>query len=164
MAKATVVCTCKKCGKEFTRTSMCSNRREADNWESWASSHYDVCPECYAKEKEAAYAANHVVREMHYSEYKRNYSDCKTVSGSYNPKTKTIKVYMKNEEEDQTLAAYKYTANVSKSEIFRVAHQMTKETLKGTSGYSYSATFAACLKYCYESVREAKVYCAAHAA
>ena len=31
--------------------------------------------------------------EMHYSEYKRNYANCKTVANSYNKATKTIKVY-----------------------------------------------------------------------
>ena len=34
---------------------------------------------------------NEVVR-MHYGEYKNNYSDCRTVEGSYDPKTKTIGV------------------------------------------------------------------------
>lgn len=34
---------------------------------------------------------NEVVR-MHYGEYKNNYSDCRTVEGSYDPKTKTIEV------------------------------------------------------------------------
>lgn len=33
--------------------------------------------------------------EMHYGEYKRNYEDCKTVPGSYNGETKTIKVWIK---------------------------------------------------------------------
>lgn len=29
---------------------------------------------------------------MHYSEYKTSYSDCETVSGSYDKRTKTIEV------------------------------------------------------------------------
>ena len=34
---------------------------------------------------------NEVIR-MHYGEYKNNYSDCRTVEGSYDNKTKTIEV------------------------------------------------------------------------
>lgn len=34
---------------------------------------------------------NAVVR-MHYGEYKNNYSDCRTVEGSYDPNTRTIEV------------------------------------------------------------------------
>lgn len=32
---------------------------------------------------------------MHYSEYKNSYSDCKTVEGSYDKRTKTIEVMTK---------------------------------------------------------------------
>lgn len=50
----------------------------------------------WAKAKEAvkaaAGAAKAGIRRMHYSEYKNNYSDCKTVEGSYDKQTKTIEV------------------------------------------------------------------------
>lgn len=42
--------------------------------------------------KAAAEAAKTGLRRMHYSEYKTNYSDCETVSGSYDKQTKTIEV------------------------------------------------------------------------
>lgn len=42
--------------------------------------------------KEAAEAAKTGLRRMHYSEYKRDYSDCQTVEGSYDKRTKTIEV------------------------------------------------------------------------
>lgn len=42
--------------------------------------------------KAAAEAAKTGLRRMHYSEYKNNYSDCKTVEGSYDKATKTIEV------------------------------------------------------------------------
>lgn len=32
------------------------------------------------------------LRRMHYSEYKNNYSNCETVEGSYDKRTKTIEV------------------------------------------------------------------------
>lgn len=48
----------------------------------------------HAKEtvKAAAEAAKTGLRRMHYSEYKNNYSDCQTVEGSYDKRTKTIEV------------------------------------------------------------------------
>ncbi len=42
--------------------------------------------------KDAAEAAKTGLRRMHYSEYKRDYSDCQTVNGSYDKATKTIEV------------------------------------------------------------------------
>lgn len=35
------------------------------------------------------------IRRMHYSEYKNSYSDCQTVEGSYDKRTKTIEVMTK---------------------------------------------------------------------
>lgn len=48
--------------------------------------------------QEAEEKANGIV-EMHYAEYKKNYADCKTVSGSYNKRTKTIKVCTRDKKE-----------------------------------------------------------------
>lgn len=42
--------------------------------------------------KAAAEAAVKGTRRMHYSEYKNYYSDCATVPGSYDKRTKTIEV------------------------------------------------------------------------
>lgn len=42
--------------------------------------------------KAAAEAAKTGLRRMHYSEYKTSYSDCETVEGSYDKRTKTIEV------------------------------------------------------------------------
>ncbi len=42
--------------------------------------------------KAAAEAAKTGIRRMNYSEYKTNYSDCQTVEGSYDKRTKTIEV------------------------------------------------------------------------
>ena len=61
MAKAEVTLTCPSCGKEFTKTKNCYNRREADSWEEWMKGQEGnyVCPSCYSKqmrekEKQAA--------------------------------------------------------------------------------------------------------------
>lgn len=61
MAKATATSTCATCGATFTRTKICHNRREADDWEAWAAANFDECTACYtarkASEREAAAAA-----------------------------------------------------------------------------------------------------------
>lgn len=45
----------------------------------------------------APQGADCTVRKMPYREYKRKYSDCTTVSGSYNKNEKTIEVYIPND-------------------------------------------------------------------
>lgn len=49
----------------------------------------------WVKAKAAAEADANGIRRMHYSEYKRSYSDCQTVDGSYDKRTKTIEVLTK---------------------------------------------------------------------
>lgn len=49
MAQARAKCTCKECGAEFIRTATKRNRTEADSWEEWAKSTFDLCNECYKK-------------------------------------------------------------------------------------------------------------------
>jgi hypothetical protein len=58
-----------------------------------------LCSECYKEQKKIdaeieAEKAGLVVKDMSYREYKQNYADCKTVPGSYNGETKSIKVYI----------------------------------------------------------------------
>lgn len=50
MSKAIAYCKCRVCGSEFKRSQDCRNRKEADSWENWASTTYDLCSKCYAKE------------------------------------------------------------------------------------------------------------------
>jgi len=52
------------------------------------------CPECSTKEKATKSGTEIEEIEMHYSEYKNNYADCKTKPGSYDGKAKTIIVYV----------------------------------------------------------------------
>lgn len=53
MAKATAWCTCSKCGHQFKVEKTCSNRRDADSFEAWATNHYDECPDCYRERNSA---------------------------------------------------------------------------------------------------------------
>lgn len=48
MAKATAICTCEVCGKQFKKKRRnLFKRRDADSWEEWAKAHYTMCPDCY---------------------------------------------------------------------------------------------------------------------
>lgn len=49
------------------------------------------CPCCYRK-RQIGVEVDEV--EMSYREYKTTYAECKTKPGSYDPKTKTITVYI----------------------------------------------------------------------
>lgn len=172
MAKAKATCKCSKCGATFTKTKVVANRAAAYEWEAWAEEHFDLCPDCYEAQKEAELAKTHEIREMHYAEYKKNYSECKTVSGSYDAKAKTIKVFVKKAEEkkpetaeasapvvsQKTMKKCQKIANLSKSEIFKYAHQLTKQTMK--VGDDYRATFAICLRTLYGEIKDVKAFLA----
>jgi len=47
MAQARIDIICETCGKEFTHTKICFNRKEADSYEEWAKENITVCPDCY---------------------------------------------------------------------------------------------------------------------
>lgn len=49
MAIAKVTLICANCGNEFVHRKECWNRTDADNYENWATTHIDTCPECYKK-------------------------------------------------------------------------------------------------------------------
>ena len=51
MARGMVTCTCKKCGKSFSKVKYCASRRDAESWESWAVSNITICDECRAAER-----------------------------------------------------------------------------------------------------------------
>lgn len=59
-----------------------------------------LCSECYKKKMNEENAENCEEVVMSYREYKENYSDCKTKSGSYDKVEKTIVVYVPKQEED----------------------------------------------------------------
>lgn len=52
MAIATACCKCEICDREFEKTAVKKNRREADEWEAWAEKHITVCPSCYGKQQQ----------------------------------------------------------------------------------------------------------------
>lgn len=70
------------------------NRRDGTKIIRWSFS--SCLKMVWAEAKEAVKAAAEVtrtgLRRMHYSEYKTSYSDCETVPGSYDKRTKTIEV------------------------------------------------------------------------
>lgn len=120
MAKAKVTCTCTTCGSEFTKTKYCYNRREADNWESWAESYFDTCPDCWRKQQEAKKIEGAAeVIEMPYKDYKAQYSDCQTVADSYDAKSKTVKVLISKERRCKDEMREAYVRYVTSEESYR---------------------------------------------
>lgn len=57
----------------------------------WWFANRAICPECY-KAKQINDAGDCEQVTMSYREYKTNYADCKTISGSYDAREKTITV------------------------------------------------------------------------
>lgn len=51
MAIATVNCTCRKCGAEFTIRAKRTNRAAANDYVEWAAENIDLCPDCYRTEQ-----------------------------------------------------------------------------------------------------------------
>lgn len=64
----------------------------------------------------------------------------------------------KAKEDAEIKANCERVMSMSKSEIFKLSHQLTKKLLKGTVGLSYRATFGACLKEAYRRIAEFKKY------
>lgn len=51
MAKATAICTCRKCGKTFEKYATKYNRAEADRWVEWIERTITICPDCEREER-----------------------------------------------------------------------------------------------------------------
>lgn len=82
------------CGHEG-QIELSGSANERDNKAAWMFANH-TCKECYQAEQQKEVLANNKVEivEMTYGEYKNNHATCKTVAGSYNKETKTIKVYI----------------------------------------------------------------------
>ena len=81
-----------KCNHEGT-VELFGKTADRENKIAWLET--TLCPECYAREQ----AGQCEEVEMHYSEYKNNYAECKTLPNSYNKDTKTIIVLVPVEKE-----------------------------------------------------------------
>ena len=98
-----------------------------------------LCPCCYEAKKESENAQGCEEVEMHYGEYKSNYADCKTKAGSYNPKTKTIIVYVpvkaaepKHEAETEEIIEIVETMNDNGDAMY-IAAENSEDPLRGFS-------------------------------
>lgn len=102
MAVAVAVCKCKKCGEIFTvRKGGFKNRTKANKWVEWKESDYNLCEKCEneiankeIKEKMKGYK----IYEVHYGIYKNHFPKAQQVYGTYNKETKTIKIYLNENE------------------------------------------------------------------
>lgn len=84
------------CGHKGTEEVFGTNvNGERDKRIAWIEENR-TCYDCYQKEQ------NKDSKEvkMLYSEYKKNYPDCKTKNGTYDKKEKTIIVYVPEEREE----------------------------------------------------------------
>lgn len=63
MAIAKIEITCTSCGCTFTHRNECYNRREADSYEAWASTHISECPSC-ARERRKAEASRKLADKL----------------------------------------------------------------------------------------------------
>lgn len=59
---------------------------------------YSLCPECYRKMKNEEKSIGCIEVEMKYADYKKEYADCKTKTGTYNKSEKTIVVFVPEEQ------------------------------------------------------------------
>lgn len=71
--------------------------KRAKEWKSSISTFSDALKRAWAVAKarlaeDEADAKRRGIVRMHYAEYKNNYSECRTVKGSYDKRTKTIEV------------------------------------------------------------------------
>lgn len=80
-----------------------------------------LCSECYKKKTNEEKSENCEEVRMSYREYKENYADCKTKSGSYDKEEKTIVVYIPKQDEKEE----------DSREVFGKALNAALEELKG---------------------------------
>lgn len=97
-----------------------------------------LCPECYAREQaQKANKGNRIEEvEMHYSEYKNNFSNCQTLPNSYNRQTKTIIVLVPVEVEEAKEVEEVEEATLTIEEIAKKANSTvarTKEMIAKTN-------------------------------
>lgn len=80
------------CGHEEVRElfGKVSERERKIKW--WQEN--SVCSECWRIQKEIEASLNSDEVEMLYRDYKKDYSECRTKSGSWNAEKKTVIVYV----------------------------------------------------------------------
>lgn len=88
------------CGHEH-EVELCGKYNERERRIKWYEES-GICENCKEAAKASKLSATCKEVEMHYSEYKNNYAECETKSGSYNKATKTIIVYVPRPTEEPT--------------------------------------------------------------
>ena len=80
-----------ECGHEV-QVDLFGKTADRENKIAWLET--TLCPECYAREQAQLQNKDNQIEEveMHYAEYKNNFSNCQTLPNSYDSKTKTIVV------------------------------------------------------------------------
>lgn len=124
-----------------------------------------VCPDCYKSAKTVKASKDCDEVRMSYREYKLNHSDCHTKSGSYDSISKTIIVYVPHKaggvvadllSKGFTMEQIKQQASISKSQIFRQAHQIAKAVTAQYPDTDYRVNFALALREAYCIIKAVK--------
>lgn len=80
------------CGHVETKELFGKTTERYKRIEYWEK--FGICSCCWREQKEIENSIDCEEVEMYYGDYKKNYPNCKTKSGSYNGTTKTIVVYV----------------------------------------------------------------------
>ena len=94
MVNARVDKSCVICGCLVRREKMCLSTEQRDWWKAKIQKEETTCYLCWYKEelRKMGRSDEVEVRRMPYSEYKKEWSTCRCIPGSYNERTKTIEV------------------------------------------------------------------------
>lgn len=112
---------------------------------------HGICKDCYKaqKESEASHGCDEI--RMSYRDYKNEHSSCKTKSGSYDSKSKTIVVYVPKSKKTSTKIL------PSKSEIFKAAHNIARALKDAYPDTDYRTNFSLTLKEIYVNIKTAQM-------
>ena len=87
------------------------------------------CSACRKLAFQKSMASEYDEVRMSYTDYKKSYSDCKTLRDSYDKKTKTIVVFVKKHVND-------VTDDTVKNEVIKAAEQETEEAKQSIERYA----------------------------
>lgn len=110
------------------------------------------CPACRKLAFQKSMSAEYDEVRMSYADYKKSYSDCKTLRDSYDKKTKTIVVFVKKQAssvdddtvKDKVIEAAEKATEEAKASIERTTSIMTRTFAKMGKTYDKDAELAKC--------------------
>ncbi|MGE5631401.1 MAG: hypothetical protein ACM3TR_09930 [Caulobacteraceae bacterium] len=181
MAKASVILKCTECGASYTITKSCYNRTEANKWESYMQDRDGLCRECWAKEQEAKRQAvmdackslpdlTGTPKQIAWAEKiradKHNMFKGRGFTYIANETSAAWWIDHRNDVESEIYnrfqVAQKQQAtakalSMTKSDIFKRAHQLAKQLKADYPDTDYRTNFAESLRALYAAIKAVKV-------